>query len=67
MYACIYIPSLLSLSLVLEKVVDPALEAISGDPPAAGHRGHGGSGRRGGLHVSLVSDLMHSLIHLFVS
>ena len=48
MYACIYIPSLLSLSLVLEKVVDPAFEAISGDPPAAGHRGHGGSGRRGG-------------------
>ncbi|KAL4588887.1 hypothetical protein LXL04_001785 [Taraxacum kok-saghyz] len=27
-------------------VVNPAIKAVSGDPPATGHRGHGGSGRK---------------------
>ena len=37
--------------------------SISGDPPATGHRGHGGSGRWGLLY-SLVADLNLAFIKL---
>ena len=52
LYACKTSP--LSLSLILEKCLwVPALVEISGDPPATGHRGHGGSGRRWGYMAVL--------------
>ena len=47
----IYIPHVALVSF--RKMVNPAIEAVSGDPPTTGHRGHGGSGRKWGYMAVL--------------